>query len=360
MKFFKNKPVAIAVMVVAIFMAILIGQARKPDVVIPEGGVKLDQTLSTAYFKEYVVDGAKLLSSKTEETISLYNANWDQLSGSIMAVVTVKSTDSGAEDAAWDWAEQLQLGQNDAILLIDEGSGTYSVVASGTFYDRIAAQATSFVDTCLYEHVEKKDYDSAAISLFSQVHLLFDQQGVSSTPSGGSGVLGAVVSVLLLILVLWLVFTVIDEIRYSSWHGRYGSMASPVVVYRPVLWWHRPGTPWFRKKRQSHNRPGGGTRPPSGGGTRPPMGGGSSRPASRPSGGTRTTPRSGSFGGTRGSNFGSSTRSGGFGNSRGGSFGSSSRGSFGGSTRGGSFGGRSGGSFGGRSGGRGGSFGGRR
>lgn len=357
MKFLKKKPVAIAVMVVAIVLSILVGQVKKPDVVVPEGGVKLDQSLSTAYFKEYVVDNAKLLSDKTEDAISLYNANWDKLSGSIMAVVTVKNTASGAEDAAWDWAEQLQLGQNDAILLIDEGGGTYSVVASGTFYDRIAAQATSFVDTCLYEHVEKKDYDSAAISLFSQVHLLFDK-GSSAASGGGSGVFGAVLSILVLLLVLWVVFTIIDEIRYSSWHARYGTMASPVVVYRPVLWWHRPGTPWFRKKRQNHNLPGG-PKPPSGGGTRPPVSGGS-RPASRPSGGTRTPPRTGSFGGTRGSSFGSTTRSGGFGNSRGGGFGSSSRGSFGGSTRGGSFGGRSGGSFGGRSGGRGGGFGGRR
>ena len=62
MKFFKKKPVAIAVMVAAILLSVVLGQVTKPAVVTPEGGVKLDESLSTAYFKEYVVDEAKLRS----------------------------------------------------------------------------------------------------------------------------------------------------------------------------------------------------------------------------------------------------------------------------------------------------------
>ena len=360
MKYMKSKPVAIAVMVAAILLAVLIGQVKKPLITVPDGGPALNEGLSTGHLAQYVVDGAKLLSAKTEDAISLYNANWDELTGSIMAVVTVKSTDFGAEDAAWAWAQELELGENDAILLIDQGSGTYSVVASGTFYDRIAGQSASFVDGCLYEGVNSGNYDAAALNLFAQVHLLFD--GAQSHSSAG-GVFSAALGIILLILALWLVFHLIDEMRFSSWYGRYGAAKTPTVVFRPVLWWHRPGSAWYRTRRERHAG-GGSSRPPSGGSPRPPVGGGSVRPRSggshtRPRGGSAT--RSGSFGGTRGGNFGSSSSRGSFGGTRGGSFGGTrSGGSFGGSGRSGSFGSRSGGSFGGRSGGRGGSFGGRR
>ena len=54
-----------------------------------------------------IVDEANVLSNKTENTLSIYNANWDKLTGSVMAVVTTR--DAGAygtdiEDAAWNWA----------------------------------------------------------------------------------------------------------------------------------------------------------------------------------------------------------------------------------------------------------------
>ena len=355
MKVFKNKAVAILVMVAAIVLSSLYGLSKRPAVKLPEGSVQLDETLSTAAFQRYIVDQAGLLSSKTEKALSLYNANWDNMTGSIMAVVTVDSTGAGsAEDAAWDWAESLELGENDAILLICGGSGDYSVVASGRFYDLLAAQSASFVDAAMAEGVQSRDYGEAALSLFAQLHLAISQRYVTSssafTGSGGGSIIGAVVPLLILLVVMVVVFTLIDGIRYSSWYGRYGTMAAPPVVYRPILWWHRPGSRWYRRRRTPPPPPPRNTRgprPPMGGGPRPPAGGGSSRPP------RSTPPRSGSFGGgSRGGSFGGSSRGGSFGGgSRGGSFGGSSRGgSFGGGSRGGSFGGGSrGGSFGGGS-----------
>lgn len=350
MKFFKNKAVAVTVMIAAILLSSLYGLAKKPEVQIPEGGVRLDESLSTAVFQDYIVDQANILSSKTEKQLSLYNANWDEMAGSIMAVVTVKNTSGTAEDAAWDWAEQLLLGENDAILLICEGSGEYSVVASGRFYDALSYQSPSFVDNAMAACVSSGDYDGAALSLFGQLHLLFDDGSYSSGAGGGFW------AIFFLIVVLIILFSVIDDIRYSSWYGRYGRMAAPPVVYRPVLWWHRPGSAWYVRRRRQPVRtapppPMGGPRPPMGG-TRPPMGGSSYRPHTPPrtgSGFGGSQPRSGSFGGGRGGSFGSGSS---------GSFGGSRGGSFGGGSRGGSFGGSRGGSFGGGS--RGGSFGGGR
>ena len=104
MKFFKKKGVAIAVMVLAIVLSSAYGIYKRPDVTVPEGGEKLDESLSTAVFEQYVVDQADILSSKTEDAVSLYNANWDQMAGSILAVVTVKTDGAETtEDLAWDW-----------------------------------------------------------------------------------------------------------------------------------------------------------------------------------------------------------------------------------------------------------------
>ena len=161
---------------------------------------------------------------------------------------------------------------------------------------------------------------------------------------------GAAAGVVLLV-VLVLLFNCLDGIRYNSWSARYGGMAVPPVVYRPIFWWHRPGSAWFTRRRRPPPRPPRGPRPPMSGGPRPP----------RPPMGGSTPPRSGSFGGgSRGGGFGRFPGSGSFGGGRRGGFGGSRGGSFGGGSRGGGFGGGGsrGGGFGGGS--RGGGFGGRR
>ena len=345
MKLFKKKGVAVAVMVLAIVFSSAYGISRRPAVSVPEGGMELDESLSTTAFAPYVVDRAQVLSDKTEEMVCLYNANWDRMAGGILAVVTVE-TGGGetAEDQAWDWAGSLQLGEDDAILLLDAGTGDYSLVASGRFYDLLSGQSASYVDTYLDEDVQDGKYDEGVLSLFGGIHLLMSDTYAYHS-AGVGGVMASVTSIAVLLIILVVVFSMLDSIRYSLWFGRYGHMGVPPVVYRPILWWHRPGSAWYRRRRNPPP-PGGPRGPggPGGFGPRPPMGGGSPRP-----------PRSGSFGGGRGGSFGGS-RGGSFGGGRGGGFGSSRGGSFGGS-RGGGFGGSRGGSFGGS---RGGGFGGRR
>lgn len=359
MKLLKNRGFAALVMVLAIIGASLYGLSRKPAVELPENGAALDESLDTSYFEEYINDGAGLLSAKTERSLSLYNANWDNMAGCILGVATVDRVDGGMEDAAWKIGTDMGLGDNDALLLLT-GNGESIVVANGTFYNILSAKNSSFVDSCTAGYLDKRDFDGAALNLFGQLHLLIGSQ-YAARPTGGRNLFSAVFSIVVLVAVIILVFTVIDGIRYSGWQSRYGRMASPVVVYRPILWWHRPGTSWFRRRRRPPPPPP--PRPPMGGpGPRPPVGGGT-RPGTRPRppvGGSR--PNSGSFGGGNRGSFGSGSR-GSFGGGSRGSFGGSSRGSFGGGSRG-SFGGGSRGSFGGggsRGGGsRGGGFGGKR
>jgi len=363
MKFFKNRAVAVLVLVLAIVGSSLYGLSKKPEVRIPEGGIPLDETVSTASVDPYLVDEARLLSAKTRNTVDLYNANWDKLAGGIMAVVTARDAapyGSDTEDAAWNWAEELELGENDAILFIDAGNKDAYLVTSGDFSARFNGQEGQYARNYLYDAAMSGNWDSGVVELFAQTHLLFGSAGGSYSGSSGVNLFFSLVPVILLLVFLIILFNIIDSIRYRSWYGRYGSMASPVVVYRPVFWWHRPGSRWYRRRFAAPppppppRRPG--PRPPMGGGFHPPGGGFRPNPP-RPNPPRSSAPRTGGGGFGRGGGF-SGSSGGGF--SRGGGFGGGSRGggSFGGG-RGGSFGGGSrGGGFGG--GGRGGGFGGRR
>ena len=348
MKFFQKRGVAIVVLILAIVASSAWGLHKAPAVSTPEGGEKLDPSLSTAAFEQYVRDEANVLSDKAEKAVSLYNANWDKMFGSIMAVVTVQSSDN-LENTAYDYADTMQLGSNDAILVIAKQQQDYYLVASGDFYDLLSGLSQSFVASCMADSVQKGDYDAAVRSLCAALHVELSQQYQQSEAALDEAANGVMfIMILIIFFVLWIM---IDGMRYRRYRRRYmmPGMGVPTVMYHPIFWGRRPPR---------------GPRPPRSGGPRPPQGGrgsssGNRRPPQqprRPSGGSGN-----SFGG-----FGSSGRGGGFGSGNFGGFGGSSRGGgFGGGGSFGGFGGSRGGGFGGgRSGGfgggRGGGFGGRR
>lgn len=339
MKFFQKRGVAIAVLILAIVASSAWGLHKAPAVSTPEGGEKLDPSLSTAAFTQYVRDDAGVLSDKTEEAIGLYNANWDKMFGSIMAVVTTESAND-IENAAYDYAIEMQLAENDAILVIAKQQQDYYLLASGDFYDLLSGLSQSFVASCMADNVQKGDYDAAVCSLCAALHVELSQQYQQSEAALDEAANGVMfIMILIIFFVLWIM---LDGMRYRRYRRRYmmPGMGVPTVVYHPIFWGRRPPR---------------GPRPPRSGGPRPPQGGSS--------GGNRRPPQQPRRpSGSSGSSFG------GFGSSgRGGSFGSGNFGGFGGSSRGGGFGGggsRGGGFGGGRSGGfgggRGGGFGGRR
>ena len=335
MKFFQKRGVAIAVLILAILASGAWGLHKAPVVSTPEGGEKLDPSLSTAAFEQFMHDDAGILSDKTEEAVGLYNANWDKMFGSIMAVVTVQSSDD-LENTAYDYAEAMQLGTNDAILLIAKQQQDYYLVASGDFYDLLSSLSQSFVASCMEDGVQKGDYDAAVRSLCAALHVELSQQYQQSEAALDEA--ASRVMFIMILIIFFILWIALDGMRYRRYRRRYmmPGMGIPTVVYRPIFWGRRPPR---------------GPRPPRSGGPRPPYGGGSSggnrRPPQPP---RRPSSSGGSFGGFgstgRGGGFGSGGSFGGFGSSRGGGFG------------GGSFGGSRGGGFGG--GGRGGGFGGRR
>ena len=334
MKFFQKRGVAIVVLILAIVASSAWGLHKAPAVSTPEGGEKLDPSLSTAAFEQYVRDDAGVLSDKTEEAIGLYNANWDKMFGSIMAVVTTESAND-LDSIAWEYANQMELAPDDAILVIAEQEGSYYLLPSGSFRSLLESLSQSFVASCMADGVQKGNYDAAVRSLCAALHVELSQQYQQSEAALDEAANG--VMFIMILVIFFIIWIMLDGMRYRRYRRRYmmPGMGIPTVVYRPIFWGRRPP----RGPRPPRS---GGPRPPQGG-PRPPYSGGSSggnrRPPQPP---RRPSSSGGSFGG-----FGSTGRGGGFGSGSVGGFGGSRGGGFGGS-RGGGFGGGRGGGFGGR------------
>ena len=334
MKFFQKRGVAIAVLILAIIASGAWGLHKAPAVSTPEGGEKLDPSLSTAAFTQYVRDEADILSDKTEEAVGLYNANWDKMFGSIMAVVTTESAND-LDSIAWEYANQMELAPDDAILVIAEQEGSYYLLPSGSFRSLLESLSQSFVASCMADGVQKGDYDAAVRSLCAALHVELSQQYQQSEAALDEAANG--VMFIMILIIFFIIWIMLDGMRYRRYRRRYmmPGMGVPTVMYRPIFWGRRPP----RGPRPPRS---GGPRPPQGG-PRPPYSGGSSggnrRPPQPP---RRPSSSGGSFGG-----FGSTGRGGGFGSGSVGGFGSSRGGGFGGGRSGG-FGGGRGGGFGGR------------
>lgn len=184
-------------------------------------------------------DDAGVLSDKTEEAIGLYNANWDKMFGSIMAVVTVQSSDN-LENTAYDYADTMQLGSNDAILVIAKQQQDYYLVASGDFYDLLSGLSQSFVASCMADNVQKGDYDAAVRSLCAALHVELSQQYQQSEAALDEAANGVMfIMILIIFFVLWIM---LDGMRYRRYRRRYmmPGMGVPTVMYYPIFWGRRP------------------------------------------------------------------------------------------------------------------------
>ena len=377
MKIFQKTGVAVLVMCIAIAAAVGIGLWRQPVETVGGQTGALDTGLDTAYYARFTDDGADLLSGSAEETIALYNANWDNRYNSVVGVVTMESVPSGVEtmddfaDYAYQLGADLGVGEGDAVLVISVADDGYYLATGNDFATMLSdSRVDSFLEECFAGDFYAGRYEAGVLSLYSALNDLYYANfgvGNDALPDAPSytgyyysynWVFWAVVGLVVLVAIL----SAVDRSRYNAYRSRYYGVAAPPYVFRPILFWHRPGSYWYRRHWHrppppppprgprgpgggfgGPGRPGGGNPGGFGGvGNRGPRGGGTF--GGRPSGG-----RPGGFGGGA-SRGGGSFRGGGFGGSRGGGSFGGSRGGFGGGSRGGgSFGGgRGGGSFGGR------------
>lgn len=364
MKFFQKTWVAWLLTAVMIVTAVAIGQSKGGGAVstpIPEPAAGLDESLSTSGYDKWIWDDAGILSASTERQICLYNANWDYRYNSVVAIATTQSPGGSLEEFAWDQGADMGLGEGDAILVISDLDGDWFVAPGDDFSTILTNRVVSELEDVLSGDLN----DTTVLRFYETLNNVYaDNFGLGNAQTGGSygyddsgnTVVGVIMLAFILIAIV-VVINSIDRMRYNTYRQRYYGVVNPPVIFRPIFFWHGPGTYWYRRHwrqpppppppRGPGNRPGGGFGGSSGfgggssgsfGGTgnRGPRGGGTF--GGRPSGGGRSGGFGGSFGG---SSFGGSRGGGSFGGSRSGGFGGGGRsGGFGGGSRGGGFGGR--------------------
>lgn len=352
MKFFEKRGVALVVLMLAIAGAVFIGQSRKDTFI-----AKTPTALLDVQYKQWICDDAGMLSDTTKDAIRQYNDSWDTRYYAVIAVATVDDvTGWTPEEAAQKLGADWGLAANDMLLLMVRDDDYYvacgdNVLAVLNSYDTMLAKLKQAIEDPYYNG----DFDGAALAFYRQADVFYGQAQLGSSGStvdtewtapaapasaGGIDVLG----VILLIAAIFVVWMLLDAVRYSRYRRRY-IVGAPVNVVRPVyypIFWGRRYAPPRPPRAPRPPRPphGGGPRPPYSGGPRPPMGGGPRpgaprppRPNNRPGGGPRPSaprpsrpsrPSGGS--GFSGGGFGGSSRGG----SRGGGFGG---GGFGGGKR---------------------------
>ena len=368
MKFMQKTWVAWLLTAVMIAAALCIGQTknyeRVPAAPAPSPSAGLDSTLSTSGYNKWIWDDANILSSATERQINLYNANWDYRYNSVVAIVTTDST-SSLEDFAWDQGVDMGLGEGDAILVISARDEDWFVAPGNDFSTILTNRVVSELETILSGDLN----DKTVLAFYEALNQVYqDNFGLGNAAAGGvpaqEGVPGyydgsrsaGIVMLVFILIAIVLVINAIDRMRYNTYRTKYYGVVNPPVMFRPIFFWHGPGSYWYRRhwRQPPPPPPPGRPRPGPGGHPGGCFGGSSSFGGGSSSGFGGAGNRGPRGGGTFGGRSSGSGRSGGFGGSFGGS---RSGGSFGGSRSGGFGGGRSGG-FGGGS--RGGGFGGRR
>ncbi len=378
MKFLQKTRVAVVITAAMIVAAVAIGLSKPAPAATPEpaapptfSDTALDGSLSTGQYQRYLNDQPGVLTEQQRQQLCLYNANWDLRYSSILVVdiqSAAPSSDSLA-DYAYDQANRMELGRYDAYLVIVP-SIQDAYFAAGADYPLSDSQITDFMDRYLYQDLVDGKTGQGVLALCAGLNDYYVSNFGTGSADGdysyddyGTDEGSALVGLLMLLVILLVIFSIIDRLRYSSYRQRYYGVVDPPVLFRPLLFWHGPSYGWYRRRwHQPPPPPPRGPRPGGpgsfGGGPRPGGHSGNSRP-----GGFGSTSRGGGFGGgaPRGGGFGGAPRGGGFGGgSRGGGFGGGAPrgGGFGGGgSRGGSFGGGAprGGGFGGGS--RGGGFG---
>ena len=349
MEMLKKRWVAVVILLLVIGLSICFGLMKAntgTDLPATDSAQSLDTGLDTQSYTRFLYDKADLLSAQAEENILLYNANWDYRYNSVVAVVTVESTDGASlEDAAYDQGADMGLGEGDAVLLISVADNNYYLAAGNDFSTILTNQA---VDDLQSRLESGSYYQSGILSFYEGMDQVYQANfGLGNAAQGGGdyyvsyGGYSWIFSLVVLLLVIYIILSAIDSARYSAYRRMYYGIPNPPVVFRPIFFWHGPRYGWYQR-RWHHPPPpppggpgrgpgpggfGGGSSSGFGGaGNRGPRGGGTF--GGRPSGGGRSG-FGGSFGGSRGGGF-SGSRGGGFGGSRGGGFGGSRGGGFGG------------------------------
>ena len=245
-----KKAVAAILVVAAVAAANILIDSARPLVTAPKGTAPLDNTIDTADAAHLVVDEAGVLAEEVERIIAIYNANWYALAGRMMAVVTVEHTEN-AEDDAWKRADQLALGENDALLLIEsQGAKQCVLVSDGTFREDIATLSEVFLTQLTYMSLRAGEFDAAVLTVFERFHYFYgyDVESHRQAVVREGLTTFCIIAALMLPILIHMVGEIVDRRRFKRWYDDYGVNDPSVVPWRTVFFWHRAGSKWYEQR----------------------------------------------------------------------------------------------------------------
>ncbi|MBO5340030.1 MAG: TPM domain-containing protein, partial [Oscillospiraceae bacterium] len=277
MKFLKKRSVAWTLTAVMIAAAVLIGWTGSgPAAQRPAG---LDTSLSTGAYEQWVGDFAGVLSDEQVEQICLYNANWDERYGSVIVVELLADAPGiSLENYTYNQANAFELGAVDGYLAIVPDTGE-AYFAAGIDYPLSDSQIGVYMSQYLYDYVKDENYGAGVLNLFAHLNEYYlENYGNGSGYAGDSHHYVSYgfdwISVIFWLIMLVVVLSIIDSMRFNSYRTRYYGVAHPPYVFRPIFFWHGPRYGWYHRRWHrpapppppppGHHRPGG-----FGGGPRP-------------------------------------------------------------------------------------------
>ena len=313
-KLFQNPIVAWAVLILAVALACVWGQFRRESY----ESKKATELLEVEKY-QWVNDSAKMLSDATEATVKQYNTAWNNKYYSVVAVATIPKLNGWSDkDYAAALGEKWTLGAGDMLLLLVKNGDWYVACGDNVLRNMTDTQMTE-LKKAIDEPYYTKDYDKAVEEFFRKADVFYAQAGMSggggSTSDDNSEWQGSepvktghvsIFKVILLIGAIFLIWAIIDRIRYGRYRRRVAVNPVPTVSYYPIFWGRpsrvaaprppvAPAPPMsgVYHRPSSTSRPSG-SYPHAGTQSRPT----SSRPASRPGNSARpgNTSRPGGFG----------------------------------------------------------------
>ena len=269
MKLSTNRVVGIIAVVLAIVAAVALGQMRKEHFL-----SKSPTELLEVEYRQWICDEAKLLDDATVKTVEQYNEAWDEKYYAVVAVASVERMVGWNEtDYAAALGQKWGLGENDMILVLVE-DGDWQVYMD----DYVGAMMQDYQQQKLVQALDSAyydgDFDGAVTAFFRQCDVFYgqiDPAHKSGAYYGGDWYApvehgkeagGGIVGVIFLILAIFVVWVLLDRVRYTRYRRRYilPGIVAPVRYY-PIFW----GRSLYRPARPRPVAP----PPPMGGGYQP-------------------------------------------------------------------------------------------
>ena len=259
-KQFQKPVVAVGVLILAVIVGVIIGQIRKPGFVAKEEAKKPTALLNVKYDGICIYDSAHMLSDDTKNYIEEKNAEWSKDYGGLVAVATVPTLkgwsngeNAGGEEYATALGKKWGLGAYDMLLLLVKDEYWY-VVYGDAVHETIGLDVgqnalTAAMDIPYY----KGHFDEAVVEFFRAADAFYPasykiwkdepryentdlswDEGSAKPAKSGSGV--NILGVILLIGGIFLVWVVIDRIRYGRYQRRVAANTVAGYSYYPIFW----------------------------------------------------------------------------------------------------------------------------